>query len=484
MADVLIIDDNEKMCDVLSRKLTCMGHESTHVFTLQDGLREAASGKFDVIFLDVRLPDGNGLDVLPQLRETPSSPEVIIITAQGDPDGAELAIKSGAWDYIQKPSSLQAMTLPLARALEYREQRKARKPPVALKREGIVGNSVQIRHCFDLVAQAASSDANVLVTGETGTGKELFARAIHDNSARANKRFVVVDCTALPETLIASLLFGHTKGAFTGADKAQLGLMKQADGGTLFLDEVGELAISIQKIFLRALQEHRFLPVGAKQEVESDFRLIAATNRDLDQMAQGGRFRDDLLFRLRSLAVKLPPLCERTEDIQALALHYVAQFCNRHGMGLKGFSPDFLEVLTVYSWPGNVRELLNVVERVLTTAGDDPILFPKHLPNYIRVHVAQASVDRAASAQGNGRQSPDHSSSLPKLRDFRQAAITQAEKQYLYDLWSLTQGHVEEACRIAGIARARLYELLKKHNVAKANQILPRQPFSSSLDVR
>ena len=153
-------------------------------------------------------------------------------------------------------------------------------------------------------------------------------------------------------------------------------------------------------------------------------------------------------------------------------------------MGLKGFSPDFLEVLTIYSWPGNVRELLNVVERVLTTAGDDPILFPKHLPNYIRVHVAQVSVDRAASAQGNGRQSPDHSSSLPKLRDFRQAAITQAEKQYLYDLWSLTQGHVEEACRIAGIARARLYELLKKHNVAKANQILPRQPFSSPLDVR
>lgn len=457
------------MCDVLSRKVRRMGHESTHAFTLREGLKEAVSGKFDVIFLDVRLPDGNGLDVLPQLRKTPSSPEVIIITAQGDPDGAELAIKSGAWDYIQKPSSLQAMTLPLARALQYREEKKARKPPVALKREGIVGNSAQIRHCFDLVAQAASGDANVLVTGETGTGKELFARAIHDNSARANKRFVVVDCTALPETLIASLLFGHTKGAFTGADKTQLGLMKQADGGTLFLDEVGELALSTQKIFLRALQEHRFLPVGAKQEVESDFRLIAATNRDLDQMARGGQFRDDLLFRLRSLTIQLPPLRERTEDIRALAMHHMAQFCSRHGVGTKGFSPDFLEALAVHSWPGNVRELLNVMERVLTMAGDDPMLFPKHLPTYIRIQVARASLGQAASSQDNARETADDSGSLPTLRDFRQAAIAKAEKQYLQDLIALTQGHIKEACRISGIARARLYELLKKHNVARAN---------------
>jgi len=471
VADVLIIDDNELMYDVLSRKLTCMGHESTHVVTLQGGLREAACGKFDVIFLNEKLPDGSGLDVLPQLRKTPSSPEVIIITAQGDLEDAALAIKSGAWDYIQNPSSLQAMTLPLSRALEYREQKKARKPTATLKREGIVGNSGQITHCFDLAAQAASSDGNVLVTGETGTGKELFARAIHDNSPRANNRFVVVDCTALPETLIASLLFGHTKGAFTGAHKAQLGLMKQADGGTLFLDEVGELALSIQKIFLRALEEHRFLPVGAKQEVESDFRLIAATNRDLDQMARGGQFRDDLLFRLRSLTIQLPPLHERTEDIPALALHYVAQFCNRHGVGLKGFSPDFLEALAVYSWPGNVRELFNVLERVLAMAGDDPILFLKHLPIYIRVQVAQVSLDQAqaASAQGNVSQGPDHSSLLPNLRDFRQAAMAKAEKQYLDNLLSLTQGHIKEACRISGVGRARLYELLKKHNVARAN---------------
>jgi two-component system NtrC family response regulator len=469
VADVLIIDDNEKMCDVLSRKVRRMGHESTHVFTLQDGLKEAASGTFDVIFLDVRLPDGNGLDVLPQLRQTPSSPEVIIITAQGDPDGAELAIKNGAWDYVEKPSSLQAMTLPLARALQYREEKTARKPPVVLKRENIVGNSPQIRDCLDLVAQAANSDANVLITGDTGTGKELFARAIHDNSPRASRRFVVVDCTALPKTLVESLLFGHTKGAFTGADKAELGLMKQADGGTLFLDEVGELALSIQKVFLRALQEHRFLPVGGKKEVESDFRLIAATNRDLDQMTRSGRFRDDLLFRLRSLTIQLPPLRERIEDIRAIAMHHVAQFCNRHGVGTKGFSPDFLEALALYSWPGNVRELLNVLERVLTMTGDDPILFPKHLPTYIRIQVAQASFAQPAPPKGNVRQTADHSNSLPTLRGFRRAAIAKAEKQYLHDLIALTQGHIKEASRISGIARARLYELLKKHNISRAN---------------
>jgi len=197
-------------------------------------------------------------DDKPMIRQTPSMPEVIIITGAGDPDGAELAIKSGAWDYIQKPSSIEAMTLPLVRALQYREEKKSKKPPVALKREHIVGNSPHMKRCLDLLAQAANSEASVLITGETGTGKEVFAKAIHANSSRADKSLVVVDCTALPETLVESVLFGHEKGAFTGADKAHVGLVKQADGGTLFLDEVGELPRSIQKSFLRVLQEQSF----------------------------------------------------------------------------------------------------------------------------------------------------------------------------------------------------------------------------------
>jgi len=254
MEDILIIDDDKTICEMLSSLIQSMGYDVTYSLTLKSGLEEASAGAFGVVFLDVRMPDGNGLDMLHEIRQVPSSPEVIIMTGQGDPDGAALAIKSGAWDYLEKPSSIEEMTLPLVRALQYREEKKARMPKMALKREGIVGSSPQLAACLDLVAQAANSDANVLIEGETGTGKELFARAIHENSSRANGNFVVVDCTALPETLVESVLFGHKKGSFTGADKTQDGLIKQADGGTVFLDEVGELPLSAQKTFLRSFR--------------------------------------------------------------------------------------------------------------------------------------------------------------------------------------------------------------------------------------
>lgn len=262
MGNVLVIDDDKNVCTAISNAVERMGHKTVHALTLKEGLEKACSDSFDVVFLDVQMPDGNGLDILPPIRGTPSSPEVIIITGFADPDGAELAIKNGAWDYIEKPCSVQEMTLPFIRALEYREEKKAAKVPVALKREGIVGSSPKLGACLDLLPQMSNSVANVLITGETGTGKELFARAIHENSPRAGKNFVVVDCAALPDTLVESVLFGHQKGAFTGADKAQDGLVKQADRGTLFLDEVGELPLSIQKSFLRVLQERRFRPVG------------------------------------------------------------------------------------------------------------------------------------------------------------------------------------------------------------------------------
>ena len=216
---------------------------------------------------------------------------------------------------------------------------------MALKTEGIVGASPRLGACLDTLAQAAGSDANVLITGETGTGKELFAWAIHKNSSRAGRSFVVVDCAALPETLVESTLFGHLRGAFTGADKPRDGLIKQADGGTLFLDEIGELSPSIQKAFLRVLQEKRFRPVGGGQEVSSDFRLIAATNRRLDDMARSGAFREDLLFRIRTLVLELPPLRDTKEDLRDLVVHYVVKFCEQYGVPMKSFSPEFHEVL-------------------------------------------------------------------------------------------------------------------------------------------
>jgi two-component system NtrC family response regulator len=462
MAQILIIDDDKGMCYTLSEIVRLNGHEAVCAHTLKDGLETAISGFFDVVFLDVMLPDGIGLDIISNIRETPTKPEVIIITSKGDPDGAELAIKNGAWDYVQKPSSIKKMSLPLLRALQFREEKKARKPPVALKREGIVGGSPQINACLDLLAQAAHSDANILITGETGTGKELFSMAIHKNSPRSENNFIVVDCTSLPETLVESMLFGHEKGAFTGAIQQYEGLIKQADGGTLFLDEVGELPLTVQKSFLRALQERRFRPLGGKQEIECDFRTICATSRDLDAMISREQFRKDLLFRLRTFTIDLPPLRERPEDIKELSIYHMNKLCDQYKIATKGFSPDFFEVLAAYDWPGNVRELFNTLERALAAAQYEPTLFPNHLPTDVRIKAARASLSQEVLTPDIRRSPAEPNGLLPKLRKFREAA----EKKYLLDLIALSDGDIKKACRVSGMSRSRLYVLLKKHSLS------------------
>ncbi len=471
MANILIIDDDEEICKVLAFAMKRMNHKVSYALTLQDGLNENFSKLFDVVFLDVGLPDGNGLEVLPRIKESPSSPEVIIITGIGDPDGAELAVKSGAWDYLQKSSSVESLTLPLSRVLKYREEKLARQQQRTLSREKIIGNSPLMKECLDLVFQAANTDTSVLITGETGTGKELFARAIHKNSSRYNKNFVVVDCSTLPETLVESILFGHVKGAFTGADKAQQGLISQADGGTLFLDEVGELPISIQKAFLRILQEHRFRPVGGKAESKSNFRLIAATHRNLDRMVQDGQFRLDLLYRIRSITIALPPLRKRTADILETALYYMARHCNRYSEGTKGFSPEFIDALMSYNWPGNVRELINCIESALSEVGKESVLIPRHLPIQVRVDLARKSVsNQAISGVEKNVANPDPV--LDRFKDFKDSIVMKAEKQYLQKLMKLTRHNIKETCRIADLSRARLYALLKKHSLSgtKENQ--------------
>jgi len=467
MANILIIDDDRAVCKALVGVVNRIGYDAAYAVTLKEGLNRVSSELYDVVFLDVRLPDGNGLDALQEIRRSPSSPEVIIITGEGDPDGAELAIKSGAWDYIEKPLSIEVMTLPLMRALQYWDELCIRKPPVAIKRERIIGDSPEMKHCLDLLAQAAQSDTGVLITGETGTGKELFANAIHENSIRCRHNFVVVDCAALPKTLVESVLFGHEKGAFTGADRSSEGLVKQADGGTLFLDEVGELPMSIQRSFLRVLQERRFRPVGGSREIESDFRLIAATHRDLDQVVQDGKFRQDLLFRIRSIVIELPPLRERAKDIKQLAMYFMTKFCDRHKIATKGFTPEFNEALAVYTWPGNVRELDSSLKSILTTAGDAPILYPKHLPTYIRAKMARASVGKKDKVT-KGQEEKDRSAeTLEKFKDFRAMTLAAAENAYLRNLMSITQWNIPAACQMSGLSRPRLYALLKKHEITR-----------------
>lgn len=467
MAKILIIDDDEDICYALSRLVRRMDHEADCAATLKEGLDKISSEDVDVLLLDVRMPDGNGLDVLPQIQAASEAPEVIISTGYGDADGAELAINSGAWDYIEKSSSAKAIRLSLTRALQYREEKKTAALTnivMPLRRKNIIGDSPQIHTCLDMLAQAALSDINVLITGETGTGKELFAQAIHNNSARSQRSFVVVDCAALPDTLVESLLFGHVKGSFTGADKDREGLIKQADGGTLFLDEVGELPLALQKAFLRVLQEHHCRPVGSKSEVKSDFRLVAATNRSLETMVTAGSFRNDLLYRISAFKLDLPPLKERPADIKSLSRFHTDRLCDRMGIAPKGFSPDFLDVLASYSWPGNIRELVNTLDRALAAARYEPTLFPKHLPPQIRIQVVRKSLDHPHQLP-EACPADTHYKNLPPLQDFRESIYIQAERQYLADLMDLTAGDIKAAIRISGLSQSRLYALLKKHGI-------------------
>jgi two-component system NtrC family response regulator len=264
---------------------------------------------------------------------------------------------------------------------------------------------------------------------------------------------------------VESLLFGHEKGSFTGAEKSRDGLIRQAHCGTLFLDEVGELPLMMQKAFLRVLQEHRFRPVGGSREIDSDFRLVAATNRNLEQMVERGQFREDLLFRLKSFVIELPPLRERPEDIQELARYYADRFCERYGLSPKGFSPEFINILLAYTWPGNVREFVHTMERVLSAARFEPTLFTKHLPTNIRIEVTRAAVEHDSPLAP-----PDSGGTvqtLLKLNDYREAVYSDAEKNYLYDLLALAGQNIPEACRISGLSQSRLYALLKKHEIAR-----------------
>ncbi|PKN05130.1 MAG: Fis family transcriptional regulator [Deltaproteobacteria bacterium HGW-Deltaproteobacteria-9] len=459
MGKVLIIDDNKFNAEALCDMVGSLGHEVTCTYTAEEGIKAARSNSYDVVFLDVQLPDGNGLLLLPEIHAMPSAPEVIIITGFGSPDGAELAIKNGAWDFIEKPLERKLIELPLVRALQYRETKKQTRTPLVLKRDGIVGSSPIMRTSMELIAQAAASDANVLITGETGTGKEVFAQAIHDNSLRSGMPFVTVDCASLPPTIIESILFGHEKGAFTGADRIQEGLIKQADGGTLFLDEVGDLPFPAQKAFLRVLQEHCFRPLGARREVRSEFRVIAATNRDLDKMIGEGKIREDLLFRLRAISITLPPLRERPGDIEELLGYYVNKICLRQGKEVKGFSPEFRDALCAYDWPGNIRELINALESALAAALDETMLYPKHLPTRIRVNLIRGAVVKKTDS----KKVPVKMDTLKERRD---AVFAREERQYLQELMALTEGNIREACAVSGLGRARLYQLIKKHGIA------------------
>ncbi|MCJ7542720.1 MAG: sigma-54 dependent transcriptional regulator [Desulfobacterales bacterium] len=466
----MIIDDDAGICKLLSRMAKGKGHDASSALTLRDGLKALQSGGFDVVFLDVKLPDGNGIEIIPKIRKIPVSPEIVIITGFGDPDGAETAIRAGAWDYLVKPLSNQSVSLALQRVLQYREA--CAQTPIAsfeMKLDGVRGSGPLMKECLNALAQAAKSDANILLTGETGTGKDFFARALHENSSRANNNFVMADCAALPGSLVESLLFGSEKGAFTDSKKSKVGLVEQADGGTLFLDEIGELPFANQKAFLQVLDTRRFRPIGGKKEIKSDFRLISATNRNLQELVENGLFRKDLFYRIHSFSIVLPPLRECLEDIEPLALYCMSQASKRMKVEPKGFSSNFFDFCSGYDWPGNVRELFNTIETILFQTPDEPVLFPKHLPEHIRVKVTRTSLetDKEKQEKDSRKEKITQTETFLSFRDFRAATLEGAEKKYFLSLMLVTRGNIKEACRMSGLSRSGLYSFLKKHAITR-----------------
>jgi two-component system NtrC family response regulator len=472
MAHILVIDDDAFFRELLCRLLAREGHVTAQAATLAAAAKQAEAGEFDLIFLDVRLPDGSGLDLLPRLRALPGEPEVVIITGTGDPDGAELAILSGAWDYIEKTASQEALRLACLRALRFREKKQDALP---VRHTGIIGSGPVMESVLRQMGRAARSQANVLLFGETGTGKELFARAIHDNSARTAAQCVVVDCAGLSEALMASELFGHRKGAFTGAAADKPGLLARAHGGTLFLDEISELSLEMQKGFLRLLESRTYRPVGDNREILVDFRLVSASNRDLAAMVAAGTFREDLYYRIRAVNITLPPLRDIPEEIPALCEHHLTRICRDARLPLKIPAPELLDLFGQYDWPGNVRELVHVLEALVAAAPLEAELLPGHLPRDLRVPFVRSRLTRGrrAAPQPAPRQAPESAprlappqAGLPDWNAYKRLAYDQVERAYFEQLLAACAGDVRAAMDLSGLSQSRLYGLLRKHGLS------------------
>ena len=347
----------------------------------------------------------------------PGMPDVIAAVREDDTAAAEFAIKSGCWDVLTLPCPIELIDTTIQRYLDHRRTVNESLPLSGIRRDNIIGNSPVLLRLLQRLAMVADTDSSVLLQGETGTGKELFAKAVHDNSRRAGKPLVVVDCTNLPATLAESLLFGHAKGSFTGAVESTEGLFKQADGGTIFLDEIGELDLNIQKSLLRVIQERRFRPLSAKKEISCDFRVIAATNRDLGEMVKQGGFRQDLYHRINTQTITLPPLRSRVEDIPALARHYCARFCKAQNLPEKEIAPETLEALKLYPWPGNIRELVNVMQAAVLKAAAAPRIYQQHLPEEIRLFLIRSRVTPQGLPQNGGARAAQAAGTPPFALD-------------------------------------------------------------------
>jgi DNA-binding NtrC family response regulator len=451
-ARILVVDDKENMLALFSRILG----DAYEVTTAADGGRAIsliASRDFDVIVTDLRMPIADGFEVLRVAKTRAPETEVVIMTAYATIGDAVEAMKQGAFDYLQKPFDPDDASLVVARALERRRARARLATPRNADVTGfhnLVGKSAAMREVYRLLDQASKLDITVLLSGETGTGKELAARAVHFHSARKVGRFVPVNCGALPGDLVESELFGHARGAFTGAVGAKPGLFEEAEGGTIFLDEIGDLPLTMQVKLNRALQEKEIRRVGDNRATATNVRVIAATHRDLKAEVVAGRFREDLFYRLNVFPVRLPPLRERREDIPLLAGHFLEKHASAVRKELSGFEPDAVQALTGYPWPGNVRELENAVERAVAVAQGETIA-PRELPPDVR-------------GTQEGALPGDVLARMP-YREALELARDRVSREYLTALLKDFDGNVTRAAERAGMERESLHRLLKRFGV-------------------
>ncbi|WP_242342027.1 sigma-54-dependent transcriptional regulator [Anaeromyxobacter terrae] len=450
---ILVADDKENMRKLFA-KILADGYE---VETAQDGagaLALVATRSYDVVVTDIRMPGADGFELLAAVKARAPTTEVVMMTGYATVADAVRAMKQGAFDYLEKPFDPDAALAVVARAAEHKRLVDAARGATAPGDEdafhNLIGRSARMREVYALLEKAAQVDATVLVLGETGTGKELAARAIHYHSARRERRFVAVNCGALPGELVESELFGHARGAFTGAATAKPGLFEEAQGGTIFLDEVGELPLPAQVKLNRALQEKEIRRVGESTPVKIDVRIIAATHRDLREEVRAGRFREDLFYRLNVIAVTLPPLRDRAEDVPLLAAHFLEKHARALRRRIEAIEPEALVRLAGHGWPGNVRELENTIERAVAVAGGDRITLAD-LPPEIASTPAVATPAGALAA-------------LP-YRDAVAGARDRVTREYLVALLTEFEGNVTRAAERAGLERESLHRLLRKHGL-------------------
>jgi len=443
---VLIVDDEPGIRESLGALLRDEGYESESAASAEECLARLEQQSFDLVLMDIWLPNMDGLDALERIQSQDDAPMVVMISGHGNIETAVRATKLGAFDFIEKPLSIEKVSVVLRNALDYlRLESENRRLRAELEeRHQILGVSVPMKALRQQIALTAPTNGRVLIFGESGTGKELVARALHKSSSRGSMPFVEVNCAAIPEELIESEMFGHRKGSFTGASEDKVGKFQKADGGTLFLDEVGDMSLKTQSKVLRVLEEQRVEPLGSNRPITVDVRVIAATNKRLEEEIGRNMFREDLFYRLNVIPFYVPPLRERTEDIPILAAHFLGEFCQAYGKKPKEFSTTAMDVLLGYPWPGNVRELKNLVERLVIMC-PSPRIEPHHLPPEIFRGMSK-SPQKPYESLHEARSAYEREFVLRKLEENR---------------WNMTK-----AAHALGLERSHLYRKMRSLGIA------------------